>query len=328
MAAIVDDDVEYIPIDVDSVLARERANKRNIKKYQLLILFLVIAIVIIIVVGVSLFDKQNAHYTVSTPSQTPSPSPLHIYYAGSLVDIMTRVIEPNFDSYNSQTITYITYSAASGILAKLISNGINYTDVFISASSKFDLQLMNTSFNHTEAVTWYLPWMTTRLGIAYSYSSPFVSIFEAVANGSLPWYKALNKTTMKIGRTDPNTDPKGYLTVILMKLAEKYYNTSSLITDILVSPNNPQQIFPEQSLENFLAEGALDVGFFYESEQQWGVTSGFISLPPELDFSEPSLDDYYSQVHDCCILSRGYPKHVRRLHILIPSPESHITDPP
>ena len=297
MAAIVDDDVEYIPVDVSAVVARERVNKRNLRRYQMLVLFLVMAIVIIIAVVITLVKSRSMNDGIAnpTPNYIP-PRPLHVYYAGSLVDIMTRVIEPNFSMNNSSPIQFTTYSAASGILAGLISNGVNFTDVFISASSKYDLQLMNISFNHSELVMWYLPWMSTRLGIAYSYSSPILPTFEAVVNGSLPWYHALNKDTMKIGRTDPNSDPKGYLTVILMRLAERFYNVSGLETTILGSANNPQQIYAEQNLESFLAEGALDVGFFYESEQQWGVTSGFIPLPPELDFSTPSLNNYYAQV--------------------------------
>ena len=298
MAAILDDDVDYIPVDMPSVIARERENKRNLRRYRLLVLFLVISMVIIIAVVVSLVNYHAmSDDNVNSPQNNVPPSPLHIYYAGSLVDIMSRVIQPNFSLNNSIPIQFTTYSAASGVLANLMTNHVNYTDVFISASSKFDVQLMNVSFNQSELVTWYLPWMSTRLGIAYSYSSPFLSTFEAVVNGSVPWYHALNKNTMKIGRTDPNTDPKGYLTVILMRLAEKFYNVSGLEADILGSANNPQQIYAEQNLETYLAEGALDVGFFFECEQQWGVTSGFISLPPELDFSTPSLNNYYAQVH-------------------------------
>ena len=47
------------------------------------------------------------------------------------------------------------------------------------------------------------------VGIAYSLSSLFASVFQQVESGELLWYEALNSTTMKIGRTSPDLDPKG-----------------------------------------------------------------------------------------------------------------------
>ena len=58
----------------------------------------------------------------------------------------------------------------------------------------------------------YIPFGRTRLGIAYSHKSAFTALFQGVENGTVPWYEALNVTKypeMRIGRTDPNTDPKG-----------------------------------------------------------------------------------------------------------------------
>lgn len=82
-----------------------------------------------------------------------------------------------------------------------------------------------------------------------------------------------------------------------MQLAEVYYNVSGLAQRILIASNNNQQIYVEQQLEALLAKGDLDVGFFYDCEQQWNVTSRFISLPINIDMSDVTLNNFYSQVH-------------------------------
>ncbi|RLN37452.1 hypothetical protein BBJ28_00024780, partial [Nothophytophthora sp. Chile5] len=99
---------------------------------------------------------------------------------------------------------------------------------------------------------------------------------------------------MKLGRTDPDADPKGYRTVMAVELAETYYNTSGLVSAILGNATNRDQIFTEENLETYVAAGDLDLGFFYQVEV--GSLSGveFLSLPEEIDMSNPSLNDEYA----------------------------------
>lgn len=88
----------------------------------------------------------------------------------------------------------------------------------------------------------------------------------------------------------------GARTIIMMRLADAYYNVTGLTQRILGAPLNNQQIYVEQKLEALLAEGALDVGFFYDCEQQWNVTSRFISLPSDIDMSDASKNSLYATV--------------------------------
>jgi molybdate/tungstate transport system substrate-binding protein len=61
-------------------------------------------------------------------------------------------------------------------------------------------------------------------------------------------------------------DPKGGLTVELMKQAETKYNMPDLSQKVLGAPENPAQVLPEETLVGRLQSGQLDVGFFYSTE--------------------------------------------------------------
>ena len=257
--------------------------------------FFIIAIVIIVLYA----ERMNTDNSAANPTTTPQPllGNITVFYAASLVNLMTKNINPGFTNIAHYRVN--TQAAASGVLAVQLTQGIS-ADVFISASATYDTTLSTTMIrsNGKTVLSWWATWGSTRLGIGYNIKSPHLSTFQAIANGSLPWYLGLNPSTMKIGRTDPELDPKGARTVIMTKLAKLYYNTPySIETTVLGSDRNPLQIYTEQQLENLLDTGNLDVGFFYECEQTWKGNVQFISLPTHLDFSNSSLNNYYKQAN-------------------------------
>ena len=82
----------------------------------------------------------------------------------------------------------------------------------------------------------------------------------------MPWYRVLEQPGIRIGRTDPKLDPKGRLTVTLMKQAASYYKLPRLDRRTLGAPENPAQVLPEETMIGRLQSGQLDVGFFYSTE--------------------------------------------------------------
>jgi ABC-type molybdate transport system substrate-binding protein len=155
------------------------------------------------------------YFKKTSDSKTATPTPMitsniTVYYAASLQDIMTRLINPDFTAQTS--IGVKTVPGASGVLAKLLKGGA-VADVFISADKKIASSLfapVHLPNSTTPVLSWYTFWATTRLGIAYNTESPFVGTFESIANKKVNWYNALDpEKGMRIGRTDPNTDPKG-----------------------------------------------------------------------------------------------------------------------
>lgn len=179
---------------------------------NLLLLCSITTVVVAVAVAIATYFAL-ASRTVKTgitylPSKTPASSSITVYHAASLNNIMALWINPGYTSkYN---ISVKTVSDTSGNLAKKLKTGV-VADVFISADGKISAALMVAMLpNSTKPVVeWYTYWASTRLGIAYNTKSRFAPLFATIANGSVPWYKVLNPATMNLGRTDPDTDPKG-----------------------------------------------------------------------------------------------------------------------
>ena len=192
----------------------ERGGDKDEVKCNLKFVLILTAVVTALIVALSV--ALSIAYTVyqkNRPSSTTImtrtfDSNVTVYYAASLNDIMSRVINPEFQTnYN---IRVKTVSDASGNLAKFLKAGA-LADVFISADSRISAALLPVLLpsKSVPIISWYTLWASTSLGIGYNKQSQFAPIFESIANGSIPWYKGLNPDTMKIGRTDPDLDPKG-----------------------------------------------------------------------------------------------------------------------
>ena len=76
-------------------------------------------------------------------------------------------------------------------------------------------------------------------------------------------------------------DPKGALTVALMKQAETFYKSPGLAEKVLGAADNPAQVLPEETLVGRLQSGQLDVGFFYSTETSDAKIPA-LNLPPEI----------------------------------------------
>ena len=183
--------------------------------------------------------------------------PVNVLYAGSLVNLMEHGIGPAFNSATGNT--FQGFAGGSGLLANQIKGKLRQGDVFVSASPKVNASLKGSA--NGEWVSWYIGFAQSPLVIGYNPNSRFAADFK-----TKPWYQVLMQPGIRIGRTDPKLDPKGALTLELLKHAEARYNTPGLAQKILGAPENPAQVLPEETLVGRLQSGQLDVGFFYSTE--------------------------------------------------------------
>jgi molybdate/tungstate transport system substrate-binding protein len=125
-------------------------------------------------------------------------------------------------------------------------------------------------------VSWYIAFAESPLVIGYNPSSQFVNDLK-----TKPWHEVLVEPGLKLGRTDPKLDPKGALTVELLKRAEAFYSKPDLSQRIIGALDNPAQVLPEETLVGRLQSGQLDVGFFYSTEASDAKIAA-IKLPDEI----------------------------------------------
>ena len=226
------------------------------------------------------------------PSSAPAApkGSVSVLYAGSLATVMEEGVGPAF----SKATGHEYKGEAHGSLgaARLIRDGLRTPDVFISADPSVNQTVLMGSENQ-DLVTWFMTFASSQLVVAYNAKSRFAADFQAASAGTVPWYEVLGKSGMTFGRGDPTIDPKGYRTLFLFDLAGKHYQRPE-IPALLGDPLNPAQVLPEVSLLARVESGQFDAGIFYKHEI-FAQKIPFVSLPPEINLSDPKFADFYSQ---------------------------------
>jgi molybdate/tungstate transport system substrate-binding protein len=197
---------------------------------------------------------------------------VNVLYAGSLVNLMERSVGTAFEQQGGDR--FQGFAGGSNKLANEIKGKLRRGDVFVSANTKADEQLMGQE--NGDWVRWYVAFAESPLVIGYNPSSRFVNDLK-----NKSWYEVLSDPGLKLGRTDPKLDPKGALTIELLKRAEVFYSKPDLSQQILGAPDNPRQVLPEETLIGRLQSGQIDVGFFYSTETS-DAKIPTIKLPDEI----------------------------------------------
>jgi molybdate/tungstate transport system substrate-binding protein len=207
--------------------------------------------------GVLLGGLSLALVPAMASAQSAAAGAVNVVYAGSLVSLMEHGIGPAFDT--AAGADFRGYAGGSNKLANEITGKLVPGDVFISANPKVNADLMGAA--NGGWVDWYVTFAQSPLVIGYNPSSRFAADLK-----TKPWYEVLQEPGIRIGRTDPKLDPKGRLTLELLKKASTVYKTPGLSKAVLGAPENPAQVLPEESLVGRLQSGQIDVGFFYSTE--------------------------------------------------------------
>jgi molybdate/tungstate transport system substrate-binding protein len=170
---------------------------------------------------------------------------------------MEGSIGPAFDRASGDH--FRGFAGGSTLLANEIKGRLRDADVFVSAAPAVNAQLMGAENGSWEE--WYITFGQSPLVIGYNPASRFAADFR-----SKPWFQVVQEPGIRLGRTDPKLDPKGALTLELMKRAQAYYRVPEFAERVLGPPENPAQVLPEEALVGRLQSGELDAGFFYSTE--------------------------------------------------------------
>jgi molybdate/tungstate transport system substrate-binding protein len=212
-----------------------------------------------------------------TPARAASGT-VNVVYAGSLVNVNENLVGPAFSAATGYT--YQGKGAGSGAIANQIKGKIATPDVVEFADPAINTTLMGSA--NGSYVSWYLTFARSELVIGFDPKSKFAREFVQVQKHKLAFYKALQQKGLRIGRTDPNIDPKGYRAIWMANLTQKVYHLKNFETKLLGDAENPDQVFPEQTLVARMLTGQVGAGVFYLSEvKDLGIP--YITLPPEVN---------------------------------------------
>ena len=138
--------------------------------------------------------------------------------------------------------------------------------------------------------------------VAYNPKSKYASQFKAIADGSKPvsdLFTLLQTPGLKLGRTDPNTDPQGRDFIYMLELAQMYYHLpSDTVAKILGTSDfgtaSSSQIYAESSLDSTLQSGQLDAASAFVT-QAIQLHLDYVPLPIAINLGSAALAAQYKK---------------------------------
>ena len=205
-----------------------------------------------------------------------------IFHAGSLTVPFAKM-EKEFEAKHPD-VDIKREAGGSTKMARMISELGKPADIMASA----DYMVINKSLIPGHA-TWNVRFATNQLVLCYTDKSKYA---DKINENN--WYKILGEKGVQWGHSDPNLDPCGYRSLMVLKLAEIYYEKPGLY-DKLVA-NRPKENVRPKSVElvSLLQTGHLDYAWEYLSVAVQHKLK-YVKLPDKINLGNYKYDDFYKK---------------------------------
>ncbi|ASJ07700.1 molybdate ABC transporter substrate-binding protein [Thermococcus pacificus] len=232
---------------------------------------------------------------------------LIVFHAGSL-SVPFQQLEKEFSDYAEKNlgvkVTFQDEASGSVKAVRKVTDLGKKADIVAVADYTLIPQLMVP--NYTD---FYVLFATNEIVIAFTNESKYADEID-----SDNWYEILARPGVTFGFSDPNQDPCGYRSVMVMKLADLYYGKPAFETLVEKNTNiyangthiyvpkeiqlktNKVVIRPKETdLTGLVESGSLDYFFIYKSvAEQHNLR--YITLPDEINLRDFGRADFYGQV--------------------------------
>jgi len=219
---------------------------------------------------------------LSTSAIAGPSGKLTMFHAGSLsvpLAAMEKAFEAKYPGVDLQR-----EPAGSQKCARKITDVGKPCDIMASADYKVIDKLLIPGY-----ADWNIRFATNQLVLCYTDKSAYADKVN-VDN----WYKILQKKGVVWGHSDPNLDPCGYRSLMVIQLAEKALKKPGLYKKLLA--NRPKENVRPKSVEliSLLQTGNMDYAWEYLSVAvQHGLK--YIVLPDEINLGNYKYDNVYKQ---------------------------------
>ncbi len=202
-----------------------------------------------------------------------------IFNAGSLT-IPFAKMEKAFEARYSK-VDILREAGGSRKCARKITDLKKPCDIMASADYSVIDQLLIPAYTD-----WNIRFATNRLVLCYTNKSRYAKEINAQN-----WYEILLKKDVIWGHSDPNLDPCGYRSVMVLQLAEKYYEKPGLFKNLIA--NRPKEISAQSPWSSFLLQtGNMDYAWEYRSVAvQHGLR--FVEFPDQINLGNYKYDTFY-----------------------------------
>ncbi|AEH06902.1 tungstate ABC transporter substrate-binding protein WtpA [Methanothermococcus okinawensis] len=252
-------------------------------------------------------EKSSGSGAQAETTSSSKPIVLKIFHAGSL-SVPFEEYEKMYEKEHPNVDVQREAAGSVACVRKIID--LNKTaDVLASADYSLIPNMMVPKY-----ADWYLMIARNELVIAYTNKSKYHNEIN-----STNWYNILNKSDVKFGFSNPNEDPCGYRSQMVIQLAEMYYNNPNIYDDLVLKnsnfkvkeengtyniiipkePNvNTDKIFlrsKETDLLGPLEAGAFDYLIIYKSVANQHHLK-YVELPKEINLGHYKYADNYKKV--------------------------------
>lgn len=211
-----------------------------------------------------------------------------IFHAGSL-SVPFKEIAKAFEQENPG-VKVLLEAAGSVDCARKITDLHKPCDLMASSDYKIIKKFLIPDYT-----SWYLPFAGNEIVIAYTEQSTMGDKIS-VRN----WPDILLNKKIRYSRADPNADPCGYRTLMVMHLAGLYYGKDDLTEKL--SAKDQKYIRPKEvDLLALLELHETDYIFIYRSVAiQHGLK--YLELPDEINLKKMEMNEHYQQA---CVMIKG-----------------------
>jgi molybdate/tungstate transport system substrate-binding protein len=205
-----------------------------------------------------------------------------IYHAGSL-SVPFAEMEQKFENQHP-AVDIIRKSGGSTKMARLISDQNHPADIMASA----DYAVIDKSLIPAKA-SWNIRFAANQLVLCYTDQSRYANEINADN-----WYDILARNDVAWGHSDPDLDPCGYRSLMVLQLAEKFYKKSGLYDRLLT--NRPKENVKAKAVElvKLLKSGKMDYGWEYLSVAAQHDLK-YLQLDDQINLGNYKFDNFYKQ---------------------------------
>lgn len=207
---------------------------------------------------------------------------LTIYHAGSLTVPMKTMIAQFNAKYPG--VEVVTKAGGSTKMARLISDKGESADIMASA----DFVVIDKNLI-PEFASWNVQFASNQIVLCYTDKSRYAE--EITADN---WYEILQRKDVVWGHSDPNLDPCGYRSVMVVQLAERFYRQDGLYEKTMANLK-PENIKPKaKQLVALLKSSQMDYAFEYLSVAvQHGLK--YVTFDRHINLGDVAMNDFYKQ---------------------------------
>ncbi|MGH7055898.1 MAG: extracellular solute-binding protein [Stellaceae bacterium] len=222
----------------------------------------------------------------AAPAAAQPQTVLTIFAAGTLAGPF-RALDAVFEKTYPSVTVHPVFAGSVG-LARRIADLHQEADLFAAADYRVIPKYLFGKPGRKAYADWYAGFARNATTFTYTDASKFAK--EITPQN---WYKVLARPGVEIGRSNPDTDPSGYQTLIMLQLAERYYHAPGLAAAILKNAPPRNMRNTETSLLPALQLGEIDYLGIYRSDAIQHHLH-YLALPAAVDLGDVKLAKLYA----------------------------------